>query len=30
MTDQETGYRKYSAPITKAGTYIVSTDKSGP
>ena len=29
-TDTTTGYRKYSVPATKAGTYIVSTEKSGP
>ena len=29
-TDAESGYRKYSVSATKAGTYIVSTDKSGP
>ena len=29
-TDSESGYRKYSVSATKAGTYIVSTDKSGP
>ena len=29
-TDQETGYRKYSVPITIFGVYVVSTDNSGP
>ena len=29
-TDNNSGYRNYSVPATKAGTYIVSTDKSGP
>ena len=29
-TDTDTGYRGYSVTATKAGTYIVSTDKSGP
>ena len=26
----DTGYRKYTVPATKAGTYVVSTSKSGP
>ena len=30
ITDQETGFRKYNVPVTKAGRYVVSTDKSGP
>ena len=29
-TNQETGYRKYSVPVTKVGKYAVSTDNSGP
>ena len=29
-TDHNTGKRKYTVPATKAGTYVVSTDKSGP
>ena len=29
-TNPETGYRKYTLEPRKAGTYIVSTDKSGP
>ena len=29
-TNYTTGYRKYSLPVTKAGTYVVSTDKVGP
>ena len=28
-TNQETGYRKYSVPVTKVGKYAVSTDNSG-
>ena len=27
---QETGFRKYSVPVTKGGKYAVSTDNSGP
>ena len=30
ITDQETGFRKYNASVTKAGRYVVSSDKSGP
>ena len=30
VTDDATGKRKYTVPATKAGTYVVSTDKSGP
>ena len=30
LTNQETGFRKYNVPVTKAGTYVVYTDKSGP
>ena len=29
-TDINTGYRKYNVPATKAGVYVVSTNKSGP
>ena len=29
-TNNDSGYRGYSVPAKKAGTYIVSTDKSGP
>ena len=29
-TNQETGFRKYSVPVTKVGKYAVSTDNSGP
>ena len=29
-TDKSTGYRKYTSQITVSGTYVVSTDKSGP
>ena len=29
-TETSTGYRKYTVPATKSGTYVVSTDKSGP
>ena len=29
-TNTTTGYRKYTVTVTKAGTYVISTDKSGP
>ena len=29
-TNITTGYRQYNVPVTKAGKYIVNTDKSGP
>ena len=29
-TNYTTGYRKYTVQVTKAGTYVVSTDKVGP
>ena len=29
-TNTTTGFRKYTVPATKAGTYVVNTDKSGP
>jgi len=29
-TNTTTGFRKYTVTVTKAGTYVISTDKSGP
>ena len=29
-TNTVSGFRQYNVPVTKAGTYIVNTDKSGP
>ena len=29
-TNVDTGYRKYTVPISKSGTYVVSTSKTGP